>query len=104
MLCLPLRCSSSSLKHKTLAPLGRLFMRQRGAVATALSRRDVAPAVREAVAAQRDWLWWLGSTLLGSLYPGKWWQALWVSYAASSEVLGCSWVRAWTSWYQQHTI
>lgn len=65
------RCPSSSLKHKTLGPLGCLLMRQRGAVATALSRRNVAPAVRDAVAAQRDWLHWLGGTLLGSLYPGE---------------------------------
>ena len=46
-------------------------MRQRGAVGTALSRRDVAPAVMRAVVAQRDWLHWLGATLLGSLYPGE---------------------------------
>jgi hypothetical protein len=67
---LTLRCSSSSLKHKTLGPVGRLLMRQRGAVAAALTRRNLAPAVRDAVVAQRDWLHWLGATLLGSLYPG----------------------------------
>lgn len=67
---LTLRCSSSSLKHKTLAPLGRMMLRMRSAVAAALHRRARPPAVVAAVAAQCAWLHWFGRTLLASLYPG----------------------------------
>lgn len=71
------RCANSSLRHKTLAPLGKLLVRQRGAVAAVLSRRHPPAGALEGVAAQRAWLHWFGRTLLGSLYPGGWEQG-WV--------------------------
>ena len=39
----PRRCSNSTLRHKTLSPLGRLLMRVRGSVATLASTKHRQP-------------------------------------------------------------
>ena len=49
----PCRCPSTSLKHKTLAQLGKLLMRQRGAVAAILARKPAPPGSDAAAAAAR---------------------------------------------------